>query len=147
MSPSRKVLDFLMDIEKFVPVVYKDAAGKDTIGFGHLIKPGEFFQVPMSKEQGRALFAKDVAEHAECIDKYVKVPLTQGQYDCLVSFVFNAGCSPLKKKMAPSLNAGDYSIVKLKLPQYVYGTNEAKQKIKINGLVKRRAKEMEFWDS
>jgi len=147
VSPSNKILDFLRDIEKFVPTVYKDAAGKDTIGYGHLIKPGEFFQVPMSKEQGRALFAKDVAEHAECVDKYIKVPLTQGQYDCLVSFVFNAGCNPIRKKIAPGLNAGDYKIVPLKLPQYVYGTNEAGVKIRIRGLVKRRERELEFWAS
>jgi len=75
--------------------VYKDVAGLLTVGIGHLIKPGETFPPVMSDEAVYALFRKDVKHFEDAVNKLVKVPLTQNQFDVLVSFTFNCGIGAL----------------------------------------------------
>lgn len=70
---------------------YLDAVGKPTIGYGHLIRPGETFNGPISQQQAEALLRKDLADTEQGIAKAVRVSITQGQFDALASFVFNLG--------------------------------------------------------
>ncbi len=41
--------------------VYKDTVGKNTIGYGHLVKPGEDFSKGITDQQADEMFNKDFA--------------------------------------------------------------------------------------
>ncbi|CDG18253.1 lysozyme [Xenorhabdus doucetiae] len=78
-----------------------------TIGYGHTkgVKPGQV----ITAQQAEAFLHQDLISIYGAIERLVKVPLTQGQFDALCSFIFNLGIgnfthSTLLKK----LNAGDY---------------------------------------
>jgi lysozyme len=99
---------FIKRFESFRSTMYLDAAGKPTIGFGHLIEPDDpsnYMTRTISLEEGNELFEKDLYFKAElCINTYVKIPLNIYEYDALASLVYNIGCgnfhgSTLLKKM------------------------------------------------
>lgn len=83
-------LDLITRFEGFVNHVYKDAGGLDTIGFGHLVKPGEHFTT-VTREEALDLLAKDVEFAENAVNHLVKVDLNQDQFDALCSFVYNVG--------------------------------------------------------
>lgn len=94
---------------------YQDTRGIWTIGVGHT-GPEVCAGLVWSDAQIDAAFAKDLARFEAAVDASVKVPLTQNQFDALVSFSHNCGewalrtgdhggpCSILR-----ALNAGDYA--------------------------------------
>ena len=61
-----------------------------TIGYGHVIKPGEKLQY-LSEYAAEKIMIKDSEEAANAIRELVRVKLSQNQFDALVSFVFNLG--------------------------------------------------------
>lgn len=78
----------------FAAFPYKDSVGKWTIGWGHLILPGEDFSKGISEEQADAIFLKDAAKAVAQANKLldaIGVQDTQEQFDALVSLIFNAG--------------------------------------------------------
>ncbi|SFN88050.1 lysozyme [Xenorhabdus japonica] len=82
-------------------------AGPWTIGYGHTrgVKPGQV----ITGQQADTFLYQDLVPIYGAIQRLVKVPLTQGQFDALCSFIFNLGIgnfthSTLLKK----LNVGDY---------------------------------------
>lgn len=87
---------------------YKDTKGILTIGVGHT-GPEVVEGLVITKEKAHKLFQKDVAWAEDAVN-LVKVPLTQNQFDALVSFVFNIGAGAWKRStMLTMLNAGDYA--------------------------------------
>ncbi|MEL6237024.1 MAG: lysozyme [Pseudomonadota bacterium] len=89
---------------------YLDAVGKSTIGYGHLIRPGEMFNGPISLQQAESLLRNDLHDTEQGIASAVRVPLTQNQFDALASFVFNLGAGRLRSStLLRKLNAGDYA--------------------------------------
>lgn len=87
---------------------YKDTKGIWTIGVGHT-GPEVVEGLVITKEKAHELFQKDVAWAEDAVN-LVKVPLTQNQFDALVSFVFNIGAGAWKRStMLKMLNAGDYA--------------------------------------
>lgn len=95
---------------------YNDSKGFCTTGIGHLIAhrrctPADIAQWTLpSKEAAVDLFRKDLAASYEpAVNDSVKVPLTQNQYDALVSFVYNVGVNGFKNStLLKRLNAKDY---------------------------------------
>ena len=79
-----------------------DAQGFPTIGIGHLVKKGDtsYDGKTLSDADIDALFAGDV-KWAEDIINGLGLPLTQNQFDALVSFVYNVG--PGKKGVKDGL--------------------------------------------
>jgi lysozyme len=73
----------------------------------------------------------------------VTVPLTQGQYDALVSFTYNEGAGRLQSStLLKDLNAKEYGAVPGQLAEWVYGGG-----VKLPGLVTRRAAEARSFTS
>jgi lysozyme len=70
---------------------YDDGYGFQTIGIGHLVKPGESFPNGLTDAECEDLFTVDLMDAEAIIHEHVQVPLTQSQFDALVSFVFNVG--------------------------------------------------------
>jgi lysozyme len=145
----KNLLAFLIAEEGIRNRVYKDQAGKDTIGIGHLIKPGEerFLSVTLSPKEIEDLFFSDIAQTENTIKSLVKVPLNENQKIALVSLVFNIGPTAFKNStLLKLLNDGDYNKASLEFPRWVYITlNGTKQVSK--GLQNRRFREQLLFNS
>jgi lysozyme len=90
-----------------------------------------------TESQCEAQFAKELAIYEDAVEKYVKVPLNQNQFDALVSFVYNCGPGALQKStLLKVLNQGKYSQVPAQLARW----NKAGGKV-WPGLTRRRAAE------
>ena len=76
---------------------YHCPAGMRTIGYGHVIKEGEKLSQPLSEEQAETLLLQDVKGATHAVGRLIKVLLTQGQFDALVSFTFNCGAGALQR--------------------------------------------------
>ncbi len=101
-------LDLVKEREGFFERQYLCPAGKPTIGYGHVILPGEHFDQPISREQGEALLRDDLAVAEEAVTRLVTAPLNENQFSALVSFTFNLGQGNLQKStLLKKLNAGD----------------------------------------
>lgn len=95
---------------------YKDSLGNWTIGIGHLWNPAtdaDFEYRDLSIPEIWDLFRADAERYIASVNDSVTVPLTQTQFDRLVSFAFNWGISPTIGFPATSvvrlLNAGDFA--------------------------------------
>ncbi len=100
-------LKFIAKFEGFSATVYRDVAGFPTIGYGHLIKKGEYFN-SLTKAQALQLLNKDAAFAVNAVDKYVSVSLNQNQFDALASFTFNLGAGALSKSsLLKNINSGN----------------------------------------
>ncbi|NIF45994.1 lysozyme [Burkholderia sp. Tr-862] len=86
---------------------YLDAVGKPTIGYGHLILPNERFTRPLTSAEAEALLRRDLRGAELNLRKLLHVPVTQQQFDALMSFVFNLGAGRLRSStLLRYLNAG-----------------------------------------
>lgn len=70
---------------------YKDVVGKPTIGVGHLIKPGEHFNSPITQQESDNLLKGDLSPVQTTLNCTLRVNLTQYQLDALFSLAFNIG--------------------------------------------------------
>jgi len=91
---------------------YKDTKGIWTIGVGHTSAAGAPTVTPgmtITAAQSDEILARDLADCEKYINDLVKVPLTQNQFDALVSFVFNVGWPTFAKStILRKLNQKDY---------------------------------------
>lgn len=86
---------------------YQDERGVWTIGWGHT--PAQSGQT-CTASQADLWFAADTAFACRAISETVTVPLSQNQFDALVSFTFNVGVgSEAHSTLLRLLNAGDYT--------------------------------------
>jgi len=136
MKISDKGLSLIKEFEGCKLTAYKDIVGVLTIGYGSTgthVKEG----MTISQERAEALLREDVLRFEQCVNKLVKVELTQNQFDALVSFAFNLGCGNLgSSTLLKKLNARDYQGAADQILRW----NRAGGKI-VNGLVRRREAE------
>lgn len=102
--------------EGIVPAPYFDSVGVLTYGIGHTLGAG--YPDPAKMQRGMPtnldaalrdvfdLFRRDVAKYEAAVNRAVKVPVTQAQFDALVSFHYNTGAIA-KASFVKKLNAGD----------------------------------------
>lgn len=147
MRISQKGLDLIMHFEGFEAKPYICSGGKNTIGFGHVILPSEKFTLPITRAQGLEILASDVQKFEDMVEKMVKVEMTQGQFDALVSFTFNVGPANLQKStLLRKINAKD-ATASDEFGKWVFAAGKP-----LPGLVKRRGAEAklfrgESWNS
>ena len=118
---------------------YKCSAGRYTCGWG--ATRGVRSGTKWTKEYCEMRLIEDLNDHAKAIKKYVQVPLSQGQYDSLTSFVFNLGESAFRKStLLKKLNTGAYDEV----PEQIMRWNKCRIDGKLTplkGLTRRRTAE------
>lgn len=118
---------------------YACPAGVWTIGWGHT--RGVRFDQHATIEQCKDFFIEDAAAHELAVDTGVTVPLTQGQYDALVSLAFNIGNGNfLQSTLRRKLNAGDYAGAAQEFKRW----NKSKG-VTLKGLTRRRAAETKLF--
>ena len=109
MKPGRDAIALIKTFEGFRAKPYLCPAGKPTIGYGHT-RNVRMTDQPISECVALKLLREDVADVAAGILARVLVPLTQGQFDALISFTYNVGVGNLSSStLLKRLNADDYS--------------------------------------
>lgn len=87
---------------------YLDTGGVWTIGYGHT-GPEVVKGLKITLEQAEAYLSADLKTAEAGVNKYVKVLLTQNQFDALVSLTYNIGVSAFGlSTLVRLLNQGDY---------------------------------------
>lgn len=90
MRISEKGLNLIRKYEGFRAKAYLCPAGKLTIGYGHVLNKKDGI-LKITREAAEELLLQDIKKAELVVNKYVRIPLTQGQFDALVSLVFNWG--------------------------------------------------------
>jgi len=129
-------LDTIKGFEQLRLTAYLDTGGVWTIGYGHTRSALSGMQI--SEARALMLLAQDVAEAVEAVNKLVRVPLEQYEFDALVSFVFNVGVGAFKSStMLRCVNdRAEPMRIGTEFLRWVYDNGK-----KIAGLETRRRKE------
>lgn len=144
MQISNTGISLIKQFEGCRLTAYKDSVGVLTIGYGWT-QPvdGRAIYLGMTIDQPTAdrLLRTGVVQFEQAVNQLVKVKITQGQFDALVSFAYNLGTRALSTStLLKKLNAGDYKGAANEFPRW----NKAAGKV-MNGLVARRAAERELF--
>lgn len=119
---------------------YKDQVGVWTIGVGHTAAAGlpePRKGMTITAEESDQILSRDLVLFEGVVNKAVKVPLNQNQFDSLVSLALNIGGGAFSKStLVKKVNAKDYAGA---AEQFLVW-NKAGGKVN-DGLVNRRAKE------
>lgn len=147
MKTSKLGKDIIKEFESFRAMSYKCSAGKMTIGWGHVILPGEKIPVPITKEKGEELLSKDLEQVEKCIEKNITVPLSQHEFDALASLTFNIGVSAFRgSTLRWKLNQGLRKEAAEEFLRWNKFTDPEDGKLKVaEGLDRRRKKERELF--
>lgn len=100
-------IEMLKEFEGLKLAPYKDVAGKATVGYGHLILPGEDFSAGITAAKAEEILQIDVQHHEDGMLKLVSVPLKPWEKDALTSFCFNLGVGAFEgSTLRKMVNAG-----------------------------------------
>lgn len=115
---------------------YRCPAGVWTVGYGSTgphVAPG----TTVTAAEADALLLVDLQRFQSAVARLVASPLTEGQYDALVSFTFNLGEGALQAStLRAMLNRGEYAGAADQFGRWVLAGG-----VKLPGLVRRRAAE------
>ena len=147
MIVSKKGLDLIKEFESFKSKPYLCPSQKATIGWGSTYYP-DGKKVTLQDKEITEEKAFEILEYIankdfeSNINKVVKVPLNQNQFDALVSFAYNIGNGNFNSStLLRWLNQGNYKEASMQLLRW----NKSKG-IVLNGLTKRRKAEKELFD-
>lgn len=140
MQTSEKGIALIKQFEGCKLTAYQDSVGVWTIGYGWT-QPvdGKPIRARMTIKQETAerLLKTGLVSYESDVSRLVKVGLTQGQFDALVSFTYNLGARSLSTStLLRKLNAGDYAGAADEFLRW----DKAGGKV-LNGLTRRREAE------
>lgn len=119
---------------------YLCPAGVWTIGYGHTkgVKEGD----TIDQEAAEAFLIEDLEEFEGYVTEMVEVPLSQSQFDALVSWTFNLGPGNLERStLLAKLNQGEYTDVPFEIKRWTRAGG-----VILPGLVKRRNAEAALFE-
>lgn len=135
MRIGKNGLDLIKSFEGLRLEAYLCPAGVPTIGYGHT--SGVVIGQKITEQQAEDFLRQDLETTEAAVNSYVMVPLTQNQYDALVSFTFNLGPGNLKMShLLRYVNEGEFQNAANEFERWVFARGE-----KLNGLVRRREAE------
>lgn len=135
---TEKGLELIKRFEGFAAREYTCAAGKRTIGYGHVIRDGEYWPEGITPEAAENLLLDDVSAAEGIIVEQVNAPLSAAQFDALVSLVFNIGVGAFaNSSLLVCLNKGDYVAAAAEFPRWCKVNKRG-----VRGLLRRRIEEM-----
>jgi len=145
MTTGAAGINLITEFEGCKLEAYLDSVGVATIGYGSTRyedgTPVKLEDV-ISLQRAKDLFAKTLPKYETSVNTLVKQPLTQNQFDALVSFCYNLGAlslsgSTLLKKI--NINPNDPSIAS----EFAKWTHAGSQILP--GLVRRRQAESDLY--
>ena len=137
---TREGLDLIKRFEGFSPEIYTCPVGYPTIGYGHLVldRERDRFAGGISREEAEELLKRDVLWAEKGVLRLISVPLTDGQFDALVSFTFNLGTGALQRStLRRKVNREEHAQVPREFMRWVWAGGR-----KLKGLIKRRTDEI-----
>jgi GH24 family phage-related lysozyme (muramidase) len=139
-------LEKLREHEAFVSKPYDDGAGNSTIGYGHMVLPGEDFSGGITEAEAIELFEKDVARVVNSSLDKIEADLTQNQVDAIGSFIFNVGPGAFERGPLHYINIGKHEQATGRMLKYVTGRNaRTGERRVLRGLLKRRRFEVALY--
>jgi lysozyme len=123
--------------------VYICPAGYPTIGYGHVVRDDEKqrFAEGIDKDEGEELLRQDVRWAERGVLRFIDVPLTDGQFDALVSFTFNLGSGALQRStLRRKVNREKHDEVPAQLKRWVWAGGR-----RLRGLELRRKAEAKVY--
>jgi len=145
MKTSQKGINLITSFEGFSSKPYLDSAGIPTIGYGNTYYPGgkkvTMKDPEISKEKGIELFAAVLPTYEKIVNSKVKVPLTQNQFDALVSHTYNTGGSDGLFALV-NKKASEQTIRNWFTTKYITAGGKV-----LNGLIRRRKAEADLFFS
>ena len=140
MQTSEKGIALIKQFEGCKLTAYQDSVGIWTIGYGWT-QPVEGKPIragmTIKQETAERLLKTGLVSYESDVTRLVKVGLSQGQFDALVSFTYNLGARSLSTStLLRKLNAGDYAGAADEFLRW----NKAGGKV-LNGLTRRREAE------
>jgi RHS repeat-associated protein len=139
-------LKLIAGFEGFSAMPYNDVANNATIGYGHLLHHGpvtdaEYFMfwpgMGITEEEGLQILKKDAKCAENTVNKLVKNPLTQNQFDALVSFTYNMGIGNFRNStLLQVINSGKNADVASELMRWINADG-----VVYRGLENRRTQE------
>ena len=144
-NASMRVYNLIKKFEGFELSEYKCSAGRRTVGYGHLVvRNDRVLDRVLGKKRGELVSISELeAEDVLCLDirkceavlyDNIKAPISQNEFDALISFVFNLGGGNFKAStLLKSLNDGEYLAAADQLLRWCHVGKNVSQ-----GLLKRR---------
>lgn len=154
MKTSLEGVEFIKSFEAFSASPYVCPTGRPTVGYGHVIAQGEDFHKPLTQEEAEDLLYYDLDYYERAVNELVKVPLTQQQFDALVSFCYNVGPDIDDDNIAEGLgdstllrklNQGNYSGAAREFLKWDKGTINGVRRT-LAGLTRRRKAEKRIFE-
>ena len=143
---SREGLARIRQHEAFRSQIYDDGAGNRTIGYGHLVLPGETFEHGLTEAEADELFEADVRRVVDPSLDLIEVDLTQNQIDAVGSFIYHVGPRAFSRDVLGALNAGDFDRATDEMAKYTRGRNQRTGELtSLRGLVNRRRAEIKLF--
>lgn len=144
MQISKGGIELIKRFEGLRLEAYQDSVGVWTIGYGWT-QPvdGKKVGPGMQIDQATAdrLLKCGVVQYEQGVNQLVKVKITQGQFDALVSFAYNLGLRSLSTStLLQKLNDGDKQGAADQFGRWVNAGGK-----RLDGLVARRAAEREMF--
>ena len=147
MKTSNKGKAIIKQYEGFRAKPYLCPAGVPTIGYGATYytdgRKVTLRDAPINEADADKLLDKMLGKYEDAVNRYVQVPITQNQFDALVSFCYNLGQEALRKStLLKKLNNKDYNGAADQFLRW----NRAGGKV-LAGLTKRRTDERKLFFS
>lgn len=155
MNTSKKGKALIKKYEGCRLKAYKCPAGVLTIGYGHTNNVR--LDDVLTQDEAEKLLDIDIKIKENELNKLIKVPVTQNQYDALISLLFNIGVGNFRTStLLRLLNQKNYkgagerfllvnNSAKTKEDKYRGSFVFDNRKKVLDGLVKRRAEEKELF--
>ena len=138
VSPRGRTL--IQKFEGLRLTAYQDMVGVWTIGYGHTgpdVKAG----MTITLQQAEQLLINDLARFEKGVNALVQTPISQNQFDALVSFSYNLGLGSLQQStLLRLLNAGNFQAAADQFPRWDHAGGK-----KVAGLTARRAAERQIF--
>lgn len=123
-------------------VAYPDVRGVWTIGWGHT-GPEVVEGLVWTQAQADVSLLDDKQRAQDCVNRNVFVPITQGEFDALVDFTFNVGCSAFEKStMLKLINGYAFQSAAKEFEKWEYAGGHV-----VAGLLRRRLAEEAVFNS
>ena len=140
MKTSDKGIEQIKSFEGFRSMPYQDVVGKWTVGYGHLMVPGDGLVQgsPITMGQATALLKQDVGTAEEAVNS-CGAELTQNEFDALVSFTYNLGVGAFQRStLLKLLKADRKNEAAVEFPKWSMAGGK-----EVPGILKRRHAEQE----
>jgi lysozyme len=140
---SEYAINLIKKWEKFRSKTYLCSSGKKTIGYGTRIEfHPELRNTCITEPKAIQLLKNDLNKDVvSAINKFVKVPLKQNEFDALVSLIYNIGRSRfVNSKLLNDINSGNLKSLKKNWAEFRKDDSGVS-----NGLVNRRSEELNLF--